>query len=142
MNNLIETLGLGKCIELLRLADYYGSHSTHCQPESNTFFCDYGEKGFYIYLGSASIANAANYWDKSKLTLIQDIRNAVAECSEVEEFEAFLLEHNYQVKKHPNGAYAFATRLILEEWVKSPELAIAKIHKFKNTKYRPQGESV
>lgn len=140
--NLIETLGLEKCVYLLHLADCYGSNSTHCHADSDTFFCDYGEKGFYLYLGPASICNAANSWDKSKLTLIQDIRNAVAECSEIEEFEAFLLEHNYQVKKHPNGAYAFATRLILEEWVKSPELAIAKIHKFKNTKYRPQGESV
>lgn len=138
--DLIETLGLGKCVELLRLADQYGSNSTHCHTDSNAFFCDHGEKGFYIYLGPASIANAADSWDKSQLTLIQDIRDAVAECSDIKEFEGFLNEHGHSIRKHPNGVYGYATRLVLEEWVKSPELALAKIQKLKNTTYSLQGK--
>ena len=82
--DLIETLGLEKCRELLRLAEHYGSNSTHCHPYSNTFFCDHGEKGFHIYLGPASIANAVDSWDKSQLTLIQDIRDAVVMLHTVE----------------------------------------------------------
>ena len=90
--DLIKTLGLEKCVHLLKLADQYGSNSTHCHPDSNTFFCDFGEKGFYLYIGPASIMNPGDGWDKDQLTLIQDIRDAVAACPEIKEFESFQRE--------------------------------------------------
>lgn len=138
--DLIKTLGLEKCVQLLKLADQYGEYSTHCHPDSDAFFCDYGEKGFYLYTGPASIMNAGDGWDKSQLVLINDIRAAVAKCPEVKEFEDFLIAHGTEAKKNDSGSYMYVTRLILEEWLKSPALAIDKIHKLKTTKYYPQGE--
>lgn len=140
--DLIKTLGLEKCVHLLKLADQYGSNSTHCHPDSNTFFCDFGEKGFYLYTGPASIMNPGDSWDKDQLTLIQDIRDAVAACPEIKEFESFLIAHGTEAKKNDSGSYMYVTRLILEQWVKSPALAIEKIKKLKTTKYCPQGEAV
>lgn len=138
MNNLIEILGLDKCLDLLNLALQYGSNATHCHPSSDTFFCDYGEKGFYLYTGPAHIINPGKEWNKDKLVLIQDIRDAVAQHSNIKVFEDFVIAHGGQIHKHQNGEYSFISRMVLAEWVKSPSLAIAKINKFKQTQYSPQ----
>ena len=136
--NLIDTSGLGKCIALLHLAAQYGSNTTHCDPSSDTFFCDFGEKGFYLYTGPGHIINPGAGWSKADLVLIQNIRDAVLQCKNIQAFEDFVINNGGYVSKAENGEYRYATQLILEEWLRSPSLAVKKIKKLKSTKYRPQ----
>lgn len=131
----VDLLGLDKCLHLLQLSCSYGTNSTHCHPATDTFFTYIENEGLFIYLGATTIAHAGNDWEINNLTLIDDIREAVAACCDIQAFEEFLQANDVQVNKANNGAYKYVNRLILAEWVKSPALALAKIKKLKTTKY-------